>query len=246
VKLSIKNFGGTLPPPPPLQPLEMELLSKAGLAVKQLENELMKSNCFIITDWATHSCVIIDPGSEKSEREIEYIKSNQLRLDYIILTHEHTDHTWGANALKERFPLSKLVCSEVCDKYAKKDSRAYFLFYYDDPNYRYELKPADVVVKSDEDVLLWNKYNMGFIQTPGHSRGSMCIKIENMLFTGDTIMPFKPFFNGRGSNEDNWVESVIKIKNIISLDVIIYPGHGERLSFAEWLNIDEYHLLYNK
>ncbi|MBP5584861.1 MAG: methionine--tRNA ligase [Lentisphaeria bacterium] len=40
VKLSIKNFGGKLPAPPPLQPLEMELLSKAGLAVKQLENEL--------------------------------------------------------------------------------------------------------------------------------------------------------------------------------------------------------------
>ena len=40
VKLSIKNFGGTLPAPPPLQPLEMELLSKAGLAIKQLENEL--------------------------------------------------------------------------------------------------------------------------------------------------------------------------------------------------------------
>ena len=217
-----------------------------SLEVKQLENELMKSNCFIITDWTTHSCVIIDPGSEKSEREIEYIESNQLILDYIILTHEHTDHTWGANALKERFPLSKLVCSELCDKYAKKDSRAYFLFYYDDPNYRYELKPADVVVKSDEDDFLWNGYNVGFIQSSGHSRGSMCIKIANMLFTGDTIMPFKPFFNGRGSNEDDWVESVIKIKNIISPDVIIYPGHGERLSFAEWLSIDEYHLLYNK
>ena len=40
VKLSIKNFGGTIPAPPPLQPLEMELLSKADLAVKQLENEL--------------------------------------------------------------------------------------------------------------------------------------------------------------------------------------------------------------
>ena len=40
VKLSIKNFGGTLPAPPPLQPLELELLSKAGLAVKQLETEL--------------------------------------------------------------------------------------------------------------------------------------------------------------------------------------------------------------
>ena len=40
VKLSIKNFGGTLPAPPPLQPVEMELLSKAGLAVAQLESEL--------------------------------------------------------------------------------------------------------------------------------------------------------------------------------------------------------------
>ena len=40
VKLSIKNFGGKLPAPPPLQPLEMELVSKAGLAVKQLEGEL--------------------------------------------------------------------------------------------------------------------------------------------------------------------------------------------------------------
>ena len=40
VKLSIKNFGGALPPPPPLQPIEMELLSKAGLAVNQLEAEL--------------------------------------------------------------------------------------------------------------------------------------------------------------------------------------------------------------
>ena len=40
VKLSIKNFGGTLPAPPPLQPLALELLSKAALAIKQLENEL--------------------------------------------------------------------------------------------------------------------------------------------------------------------------------------------------------------
>ena len=40
VKLSIKNFGGTLPAPPPFQPLEMELISKAGLAIKQLEVEL--------------------------------------------------------------------------------------------------------------------------------------------------------------------------------------------------------------
>lgn len=205
-----------------------------SLEIKQLENELMKSNCFIITDRATHSCVVIDPGSEKSEREIAYIDSNQLHLDYIILTHEHTDHTWGVNALKERYPDSKLVCSELCNKYAKKASRAYFLFYYDDPNYRYELLPADVVIV-EEDQLIWNDYKFIFFHTPGHSRGSMCIMINNILFTGDTIMPFKPYFNGRDSNEEDWYNSIFMIKSKIEPDVIVCPGHGEKLSLKEWL-----------
>ena len=204
-----------------------------NLEVKQLENELMKSNCFIITDWNSYSCVVIDPGSEKSEREIEYIETNQLHLDYIILTHEHTDHTWGVNALKEKYPESKLVCSELCNKYAKKASRAYFLFYYDDPNYRYELVPADILIKEEED-LVWNIFSFHFIHTPGHSRGAMCIQLENMMFTGDTIMPFKPYFNGRDSNEEDWKESVNLIREKFSSRLLIYPGHGEVLTLEEW------------
>lgn len=204
-----------------------------NLEVRQLENELMKSNCFIITNWNSHSCVVIDPGSEKSEREIEYIETNQLYLDFIVLTHEHTDHTWGANALKERYPKTKLVCSELCNKYARKASRAYFLFYYDDPNYRYELTPADILIK--EGVKLsWNNYNIQFILTPGHSRGSMCINIENMLFTGDTIMPYKPYFNGRDSNEDEWAISIDRVRGTISPETIIFPGHGKSFAFKEW------------
>lgn len=207
-----------------------------SLKVMQLENELMKSNCFIITDWKTHSCVVIDPGSEKSMREIEHIESNRLHLDYIILTHEHTDHTWGVNALKEKFPYTKLVCSELCNKYAKIASRAYFLFYYDDPNYKYELMPADIIIKEGDD-LHWNDDCFRFIHTPGHSRGSMCIYLDEMLFTGDTIMPYKPYFNGRDSNEEDWEQSVIMLKETFSQDTIIYPGHGMSFLFRDWKGI---------
>lgn len=205
-----------------------------NLGVKQLENELMKSNCFIITDWTNQSCVIIDPGSEKSEREVDYLESNRLGLDYIILTHEHTDHTWGVNILKEKYPSAKLVCSELCNKYAKKDSRAYFLFYYDNPNYRYELVPADIEIKTDEDVLFWHENEFHFIHTPGHSRGSMCIKLDNMFFTGDTIMPYKPFFNGRGSSVDDWGQSVEKLEEVIPGSMMVYPGHGDVIRFEQW------------
>ena len=113
------------------------------LKIERFVNELMTSNCYVVHDEDTKRCLVIDPGSEKSLREIEFIEKNNLTLDYIIITHEHTDHNWGLNALREHFKDSKLLCSEECSKHVKKANRAYFLLYYDDPNYRYEIAPAD-------------------------------------------------------------------------------------------------------
>ena len=203
------------------------------LKVERFVNELMSSNCYIVIDEDSKHCLCIDPASEKSLREIEYISEKGLTLDYIIATHEHTDHTWGVNALKEHFPGAKLICSELCEKYAKKESRAYFLFYYDNPDYRYELMPADVVIGRDADVLKWQGLSICFLLTPGHSRGAMCIDVDGMLFTGDTIMPYKPYLNGKGSNEKEWEQSVRKIEETYPKNTIIYPGHGDPFEMLE-------------
>ena len=203
------------------------------ITVERFVNELMTSNCYIVADEASKHCICIDPASEKSLQEIEYIEKNGLSLDYIILTHEHTDHNWGVNSLREHFPDCKLVCSEQCNRYVKKTNRAYFLFYYDDPDYRYEIAPADILIQED-GCLDWNAVLIKFILTPGHSYGSMCIDIDGMLFTGDTIMPFKPYFNGRDSNEEDWKLSIHKINHLYCKDCQIYPGHGDCLSLKDW------------
>lgn len=207
-----------------------------ALEVIQLENQLMKSNCYILVDRDSKSCVVIDPASEKSEREIAYIEEHNLRLNYIILTHEHADHTWGVNALKKKYNDAKLVCSELCEKHAKKTSKAYFLLYYDKKGYKYEMQPADVIIKLDTDILKWQDREFHFLITPGHSYGSMCIEIEGMVFTGDTIMPFEPYFNGRDSNKKDWIDSIRKIKTFLPNSSLLMPGHGETLSFDEWLS----------
>ena len=196
----------------------------------------MNSNCYVVYDEDTKRCLVIDPASEKSLREIQLIEELDLHLDYIILTHEHTDHNWGVNALREHFHDAKLVCSEQCNKNVKKTNRAYFLFYYDDPDYRYEIASADILINKQEEQLSWNGLEIKFILTPGHSYGSMCIDIDGMLFTGDTIMPFKPYFNGRDSNEEEWKESISKTLGIYSFSTSLYPGHGELLNFKEWLS----------
>lgn len=205
------------------------------LKVKKFINELMTSNCYVVYDEKTKQCLVIDPASEKSLHEIQFIEGLRLNLDYIILTHEHTDHTWGVNALKDYYPDSKYICSKLCEKYAPKASRAYFLFYYDDPNYHYFIKPADIIIDDDNDKIEWYGHYIKFFITPGHSYGSMCIDVDGMLFTGDTIMPFKPYFNGRDSNEDDWARSINLIKTKCDLNTMIYPGHGNVLSLKEWL-----------
>ena len=100
------------------------------IKVQRFVNQLMSSNCFVVYDDETKKAVVIDPGSEKSENEISFIEDNHLEVNYIILTHEHTDHNWGVNALKEKYPDTKLVCSEVCNRLVKKTNRIFFSFYY--------------------------------------------------------------------------------------------------------------------
>lgn len=209
------------------------------LKVQRFVNELMTSNCYVVYDEDTKRCLVIDPASEKSLKEIQLIEEKKLFLDYIIITHEHTDHNWGVNALRERFPEAKFVCSEQCNKYVKKTNRAYFLFYYDNPDYRYEIAVADILISRQEELLSWDNREISFFLTPGHSYGSMCIDVDGMLFTGDTIMPFKPYFNGRDSNEEDWRASIRRVLARYPLHALVFPGHGEQITLETWKDSNE-------
>ena len=203
------------------------------IKVERFINELMTSNCFIIYDDETKHCLVVDPGSQYSLFEIEFIENNQLSLDYIILTHEHSDHTWGCNALIDKYD-TKVVCSVDCAYELPHSSDAYFRFYYDDPNYHYEVRKVDISVM-DSDRLVWNNHSLKFIMTPGHTKGSMCFLIEQMLFTGDTIMQYKLFTNKRFGSYEQMKKSISKITSMFSnRNIVVYPGHGDMFTLAEY------------
>lgn len=197
------------------------------LRIERFVNQLMSSNCYLVVDEDTKHCFCIDPASEKSEREIEYIEQNGLTLDYIILTHEHTDHTWGVNALKGRFFETKVICSEVCKQNLVKEFQAYFLLYYDNPDYQYNVCKVDETTEELDNRLIWQGREIKFVPTPGHSLGSICIDLEGQLFTGDAIMQSKPYINKRNGSKELFFESVRKIIETYTAETLIYPGHGE-------------------
>ena len=196
------------------------------LKVERFINELMSSNCYLVVDEASKHCICIDPGSEKSLREIKYIEKNELKLDYIILTHEHTDHTWGVNALVNQFG-AQVICSEVCKRNLAKEFQAYFLLYYDNPDYHYTVCKVDKTTEELGDKLDWEGYNLEIVYTPGHSMGSICLLIDEKLFTGDTVMQSKPYINKRNGSKEAFEESLELIRTKFREKQIVFPGHGE-------------------
>lgn len=203
------------------------------IRVERFINELMSSNCYLVVDEASKHCICIDPASEKSLREIEYIESNVLTLDYIILTHEHTDHTWGCNALVERYGV-KVICSETCKQNLSNEFQACFLLYYDNPDYHYTVCQVDYTTEGLGDELEWHGHKIEFINTPGHSMGSICILINGILFSGDTIIQAKPYINKRNGSEKRFKESIEMVLARFDGEQSIYPGHGDVFKLKEY------------
>ena len=203
------------------------------IRVERFVNELMSSNCYLLVDEASMHCICIDPGSEKSYREIDYIEKKGLTLDYIILTHEHTDHTWGCNALVEKYG-AKVVCSDVCKQNLANEFQAYFLLYYDNPDYHYTVCNVDISTEKLGGTLAWQGYSIKFVYTPGHSMGSVCILVEGMLFTGDTVMQAKPYINKRNGSKEKFKESIEMILRKFDGNQVIYPGHGDLFKLKDY------------
>lgn len=192
----------------------------------------MTSNCYILWDDESHRCVVIDPASEKSLREIEFINEHGLTLDYILLTHEHTDHNWGVNSLLDAYPVAKVVCHKICAERMAEESSKYFRLYYDDTSYSYVVNRVDIAIEEAMYTIDWNGIEILFEYIPGHTIGSECIIIKDMMFTGDSIMPFKAYINKRDGSKELYAKSMEYIHTkYANKNMTVCPGHGGRYKY---------------
>lgn len=197
-----------------------------SLQIVRIINYPISSNCFLIFDKNINSnCLIIDPGSESNE--ILYQKLDELKLhpEYIILTHEHFDHCWGVNSLRENFSAIQLIGSAICSDSIQQKKKNMSLFY---NQIGFEIDKADVVVPDFDYCFIWNKYKLKFISTKGHTTSSICIIIGNNLFTGDTLIKdLKTITKLPTGSKEELMKSISKFATWIGNGYKVYPGHGE-------------------
>lgn len=166
--------------------------------------------CYVIYCPTQKKAAVVDPGFDAT-KALSFLKVKNLTLDYVILTHYHSDHCAEAKLLKKTVPSAQIVASE-------KDGA------------RLPVKP-DVIV-SDGSQLKVGNIVLSFLLTPGHTPGGICIIVDGeAMLTGDTL-----FIGdcGRtdlpgGSLEEMFQTLQTKIMSL-SDELLVYPGHdyGEK------------------
>jgi glyoxylase-like metal-dependent hydrolase (beta-lactamase superfamily II) len=199
--------------------------SKKMLNIKRIINQPITSNCFIIYSDKLSDCIVIDPGTFDNKNLIVYLQDYNLSPKYIILTHQHFDHIWGINNLREHFVMVKTVCNEICAELIKNSKDNCSLFY---DQKGFGVLKADLITEKINNCVKYDDYLIEFYNTPGHSPASICIKIGNNLFTGDTLIQNEKTVIKlpKGSRQD-LMQTMAFLNTLKGLNLIVYPGHGE-------------------
>jgi len=201
-----------------------------SISIKKIVNKPIDSNSYVLYTNKNKSCIVIDPGTEDCYELIGFLNDYNLTPEYIILTHEHFDHIWGVNKLKDTFNC-KIVCSKYCSEKIIDKKKNMSVFY---NQIGFETYHSDITV-TNSSKLKWNASSIQFLETPGHSDGCVCILIENSLFTGDTIIKnLKTVIKLPGGSNSKLKESLELIDNkFYGKQIMIYAGHGESFLYDE-------------
>lgn len=201
----------------------------------KLVSDYINSNTYIIEFANSDKVVLIDCGIIEARSIIEWLSVNKKSPSHVILTHADTDHIAGVNSLVSNYEFI-LIASKNCSL-AIKSSKMNFSKYIESFNGGFTIE-KEVFEVDDGDCIDINGKFFQFIYTPGHTRACMCIKVENNLFSGDTIIKgIKTRINLRaGGSKTKLKNSIDKLKGICNSDTLVYPGHGDSCTFKSTIN----------
>ena len=175
-----------------------------------------QTNCYIIHEEASKTCCVIDPGYTP-EVVLDKVASLGLTVEAILLTHGHFDHVGGV----------KEIASETgCDVYLCADDLAM-------PPMMTAGKLYYTKTYEEGTQLSRAGLDIHVIHTPGHTPGSVCLMVDNAIFSGDTL------FAGSCGRTDlpggNWATILKSLRRLASFETNywVYPGHGESTTLSE-------------
>ena len=159
------------------------------------------NNFYLLMCEQSRESVLIDAPAEAGKILDIITKTNP---KYILMTHNHMDHTEALAELVEKTKLP--VAAHPLDA---------------------SNIPVPVTITlEDNDIISFGKINLKVLYTPGHTEGSICFLTGKFLLSGDTIFSDGP---GKTHSPETLSQIINSIKRKIFVlpdDTRIFPGHG--------------------
>ena len=182
------------------------------MKVKLLRVGPIGTNCYILEDDQTNLAAVIDPGDEP-ELIQEALEKEGVEVRYLLLTHGHYDHTTAVPALHRVYPQADIYIHQ-----ADANGAGSTLF-------PLAGEVDDLKLYDEGDVIRLGDHEIQVLHTPGHSPGSVTLKVEDVLFTRDTL------FAGscgrtdlRGGSYEQIMQSLKRLGELKG-DFHVCPGH---------------------
>lgn len=198
-----------------------------SLEVTTFVNGRWKENCYIASN-AAGDAVIVDPGSQADDL-LALIEQSGWRVHAIINTHGHFDHIGAVQAVKDRFQ-TPFFLHRSDERLLQRANLFRMVFEARDP-VKIPTITHDIAALPESFAV--GPFRVSWIATPGHTEGSVCLQIENFLFSGDTLMQNAV---GRtdlpGGNREQLLKSVRSLASLRA-DTVVCGGHGLRTTIGE-------------
>lgn len=196
-----------------------------AITVQKFTFNPLQENTFVVHDGS--SCVIIDPGCyhrEEEETLVNFIASNNLNVEAILLTHGHLDHVFGCEFARKHFNVD--VYLHELDLFTlEMGERAAMT--YGIPGFIQPSTP-EKLLKGNE-TLEFGSMKFDVLFTPGHCVGHVVYvnREENFVINGDVL--FAGSF-GRtdlpGGDMATLKDSIFNVMFRLPDSMVVYSGHG--------------------
>ncbi|MBR6510316.1 MAG: MBL fold metallo-hydrolase [Clostridia bacterium] len=193
------------------------------MEIKALPLGYIRVNCYLIK--TEKAAIVIDPGY-KNEKIDEFLLENKDKERLILLTHAHFDHIGALPALRDKTGVKIAIGEDENELLADGSLNLSDRFHAHIPPFS-----ADVFLKDSEELVIGD-IKIKTIFTPGHTKGSVCYLIENVLFSGDTL-----FYESVGRTDfptSDFSKLASSVKKLYTLpdETVVFSGHGESTTIS--------------
>jgi glyoxylase-like metal-dependent hydrolase (beta-lactamase superfamily II) len=171
------------------------------IQIEKIELGPYGTNAYILICRRTGESVVVDAPADTA-KILDLL--NETSPKYILITHNHMDHTGALAELKTALELPVAAHADDAGRLPV---------------------PADQLL-NDGDVVSFGNIQLSVLHTPGHTPGSICFLTGRYLIAGDTLFPGGPGKTGSPADFKKIVASLTAKIFVLPGDTQIFSGHG--------------------